>query len=46
MSWMSQSNHPKIEPEETKTNKISEIVMNKGFENDPFRIINKSEDAQ
>ena len=39
MSWMAQSNNPKIEPEETKTNMISDIVMNKGFENDPFRII-------
>jgi hypothetical protein len=39
MSWMAQSNHLKIEPEETKTNMISEILMKKGFENDPFRII-------
>ena len=43
MSWMSQSNQPKIEAEDANKTKISQVIMKKGFENDPFRIIKKGE---
>lgn len=36
---MAQSIPIKKDTEEVNKNKVSEIIMNRGFENDPYRII-------
>ena len=40
---MAQSIPIKKDTEEVNKYKISEVIMNKGFENDPFRIIKNGE---